>query len=188
MHDEAGALKGHLGTVADITGLKTAEDQVRRQAGITRTVIEAVPVGISPVGRDGRVVFSNSLMNGWDAARGHPPGATVYERALATADLTADPAAYRAGLLAIIGDPDLEAVDRYQFAASGRSFERFTAPARGPAGDLLGRLFVLRDVTAEDVARRATDKFIALASHELRTPLTSVVGYLDVLRRATPGS
>ncbi|MDX6646144.1 MAG: hypothetical protein QOK40_1871, partial [Miltoncostaeaceae bacterium] len=81
----------------------------------------------------------------------------------------------------LVADPRLQALDRYQLAASGRCFERYSAPVHGHAGELLGRLFVLREVTVEERAKQASDEFVALASHELRTPLTSILGYLEAV-------
>jgi signal transduction histidine kinase len=158
-----------------------AEAEVRRQAVITHAVVEAAPVGIALVDRDGQVVLANPMMGEWEELRGEPDGRDVYEKALSVAGLTEDPEAYRAAIEALVADPMRRTVDRYTLTASGRSFERYAAPVSDGAGELIGRLLVLREVTLEDRTRRATDEFIALASHELRTPLTSVMGFLELL-------
>jgi PAS domain S-box-containing protein len=181
LRDERGVPTGYLGTIADFTKRKQAEEALRRQASVIRAVIEGVPAAISLVDRAGGLLLSNAAMDRWDDERGNPPGDTVIDRALASAELTCDPAGYRRRLEALLADPRLQAVDRYQLAASGRCFERYSAPVRDHAGELLGRLFVLRDITAEERAKQASDEFVALASHELRTPLTSILGYLEVV-------
>ena len=181
-----------LGRFAELVGLAIAnadaaaertraEAEVRRQAQITRAVVEAAPVGIALVDRDGQVMLANPMMGEWEELRGAPEGRDVYEKALAVARLTEDPDAYRAGIRALMADPMRRSLDRYALVASGRSFERYAAPVSDGAGELIGRLLVLRDRTLEDRTRRATDEFIALASHELRTPLTSVAGFLELL-------
>jgi len=180
LHGEDGAVTGYLGTIDDFSERKRAEDGLRRQASVIRAVIEGVPAAISLVDRTGRLMMSNAAMDRWDRERGHPSGETVMERALASAELTADPPAYRAGLEALIADPRLQALDTYELIASGRSFERYSAPVHHH-GELLGRLFVLREITAEQRAKQARDEFVALASHELRTPLTSILGYLEAV-------
>jgi signal transduction histidine kinase len=45
----------------------------------------------------------------------------------------------------------------------------------------VGRLVVLREITAEREADRIKDEFFALVSHELRTPLTAIIGYVELV-------
>jgi signal transduction histidine kinase len=78
--------------------------------------------------------------------------------------------------------------------APGRTVERECVPLRA-GGELLGHLWLLRDVTDQAAARRAAveqdrvradlaalrSDFVATVSHELRTPLTSIVGLSTLL-------
>ncbi len=70
---------------------------------------------------------------------------------------------------------------RDEIERDGRVLARFAAPVHDHAGDLLGQLVVLRDITAERESERLKDDFFALVSHELRTPLTSILGYLELV-------
>lgn len=70
---------------------------------------------------------------------------------------------------------------RDEIARDGRVLARFATPVRDNAGDLLGHLVVLRDITAERESERIKDEFFALVSHELRTPLTSILGFLELV-------
>jgi signal transduction histidine kinase len=74
---------------------------------------------------------------------------------------------------------------------AGADFERtlpwycrlrcYTAPVNHCAGAVVGRIFVLRDVTHETEVERQRSAFIATVSHELRAPLTVIQGYSETL-------
>jgi CheY-like chemotaxis protein len=65
---------------------------------------------------------------------------------------------------------------------SGRSFSRYARPVRGENGGLIGRLFGIRETTAEKEADRMKEELVATVSHELRTPLTSILGFTELLQ------
>src|SRR5581483_4604318 len=52
--------------------------------------------------------------------------------------------------------------------------------------ELIGRIFVLRDVTRESEAERMRTALVSTVSHELRSPLTSIKGYTDTLLDGGP--
>lgn len=56
-----------------------------------------------------------------------------------------------------------------------------SAPVHTDDDQFLGRVIVLRDVTAEAEAERLKDAFVSHVSHELRTPLTAIKGYSSLL-------
>jgi len=55
------------------------------------------------------------------------------------------------------------------------------APLVDSAGELAGRVHVLRDVSAEVEADRAMKEFLANVSHELNTPLTPIKAYAQLI-------
>jgi signal transduction histidine kinase/CHASE3 domain sensor protein len=153
----------------------------RREATINRAVLDATVDGIRLVDLQGRTLVANAAIERLTTeAFGLPADSTLQERAV-FADRLTDPDAFGAVMAKIAADPECETHDEFQIADSGRSFQRYTGPVRDASGSLLGRIIVVREVTAERQAERLKDDFVATVSHELRTPLTSVRGYLELV-------
>ena len=55
------------------------------------------------------------------------------------------------------------------------------------AGNYIGRVLALRDVTAEREIADMKNEFVSTVSHELRTPLTSIKGYVDLILDGSAG-
>jgi signal transduction histidine kinase len=51
---------------------------------------------------------------------------------------------------------------------------------------LLGRIFVMRDVTRETEAERMRSALVSTVSHELRSPLAAITGYTDTVLHGGP--
>ena len=71
--------------------------------------------------------------------------------------------------------------DEFELAESGRVFRGSTATVTRPDGTVVGRIWILREMTADRRLERLRDAFLAAVSHELRTPLTSISGFLEML-------
>lgn len=73
---------------------------------------------------------------------------------------------------------------------NGRTLEIFCSPFKAPGGDIIGNVFILRDITRieklEDMAKR-TEKFAAMGemaaniAHEIRNPLGSIELFASLL-------
>ncbi|HZO98323.1 MAG TPA: GAF domain-containing protein [Gaiellaceae bacterium] len=61
------------------------------------------------------------------------------------------------------------------------------AVMREPSGEVAGRIFAFRDISAERVLERMKSDFVSTVSHELRTPLTSIYGFAETLLRSDIG-
>lgn len=82
------------------------------------------------------------------------------------------------------GDPEEEYRREYVLVRPReRIIRHIVAPAYDQAGELIGQVAVLHDITAERAGPRARDELLAVASHELKTPLTSIKGFAQLLRR-----
>ncbi len=155
---------------------------VRRLAAINQAVLDTTTEGIRMVDLEGHTLLTNAALERMAGLQqGFGETGTIWERAAALAERTADPDAFRAAITAVQADPDLEATDEYQFADSGVWIQRFTAPVRDDSGAIVGRIIVLRDITARREADQFKDELLATVSHELRTPLTGILGFAELL-------
>jgi signal transduction histidine kinase/DNA-binding response OmpR family regulator len=174
--------------------LKAHKLILERQADVNRALLDASVDGIRLVDLEGRTLLANSVIE--HLLRdlfGIPKGATLQQGA-AMASLLTDPTSYLATMRAIADDPECATQDSFELSEGGRAFERHTGPVRDAAGELIGRIIVLREITAEREAERLRSEIVgerdtarlkselvATVSHELRTPLTSVLGFAELM-------
>ena len=151
------------------------------QASITRAVLEATVDGIRLVDLEGRTLLANAAITDLTTeVFGLPAESSLFERSV-IAERLRDPAVYRATMERIAADPECETWDEFELADSSRSFRRYTAPVREEPDALIGRIIVVREVTAEREADRLKSELVATVSHELRTPLASILGFTELL-------
>ena len=157
----------------------------RRQTTVTRAVLDSTVDGIALFSLDGRLLLANSTaLRLWEEVL--RDGVPAEERTMtslgrAFAARTEDPSAYNAEATRLLEDPARASVFEYALEADGRAFRRFIAPVPDEDGSLLGRIYVLREVTAEREAERLKTDLVSTVSHELRTPLTSILGFAELL-------
>ena len=174
-----------------LRGRQQAQDEVARLVNINRAVLDAAPDAIFMVDPQGRMLAKNKAGDqlGATAARqsGKPrlgSDASIYER-LRAADLVVDRDRFREAIDEIAADPSLQA--SYDFERTdGQSFRLYTAPVQDAVRQVLGRIFVFRDRSAESEAERMKSDLVATVSHELRTPLASIVGFAELLVERKP--
>jgi signal transduction histidine kinase len=188
-----------LGGGSALAGLRMRATQraLRATAALQSSLIDATLDGICMTDKDGEVLISNKPLRRIAAEIGLPLSGTVPERLLAVSDKMTEPERYRERMLALSTAPGDASIDEFELAGTGRVFRGYTSPVAE------GRIWALREVTADRELDRMRDAFVATVSHELRTPLTSISGflemmedeehalgdsgrqYLDVIRRAT---
>lgn len=178
VHDAGGELIGRLVVVRDVSG----EHEAERLARINGAVLDATRDGIMLAGADGTSEIANQAMQTMlgDVFAVDLPEGTVLERAKAFAAETVDPETYLRPLQAIEQDPSYEGEDEFQLR-SGRWINRYTVPVRTGGAEPVGRLYVLRETTAERATEQLKSELVATVSHELRTPLASVLGFAELL-------
>jgi signal transduction histidine kinase/DNA-binding response OmpR family regulator len=158
-----------------------AEETARREATMTRAVLDANVDGIRLIDREGRTLLANEAIERITTElHALSRDSTFDERAREIADRLVDPASFMRTVEQIARDPEVETLDEFEVVNSGRTFLRYTAPVRH-AGETIGRVVVMREVTTERDAERLKSELVATVSHELRTPLASILGFAELL-------
>ncbi len=162
-----GDLQAQASQLAEL--LQLQEDEVRRRTAVLESVAEGVIVG----DEEGQVAVVNAAAERILGV----PRQRILGRSLGrlTGHTALDPGAD--WKMIAQSDTPLQTV----LELEGKVVRVNAAPVLTPAGDHLGVVAILRDVTKEMEAERAKDEFIAAVSHELRTPLTAIRGYAEVL-------
>ncbi len=142
----------------------------QEEASKVRAILQSIADGVIVVDREGRIILANPASQQiLGTAREELEGRFTSEL----------PGLFQPGGLFAQENPRFELMDRYIHVSS--------TPVITDAGETLGQVYVLRDITREVEADRAKSEFISTVSHELRTPLTSIKGYVDLILLGSVG-
>jgi signal transduction histidine kinase len=171
-----------VGLAAGFSSRRISSDALELQAtgAVQRALLDSTVDGICLTDPSGRVLFANTPLNEISQELGLPPQGTVTERLLALAGRTTEASRFSERMHELAQDP-AASEDEFELSETGRVFRGSTIPVARPDGDLVGRIWTLREVTADRRLERLRDAFVTAVSHELRTPLTSVSGFLELL-------
>jgi signal transduction histidine kinase/CHASE3 domain sensor protein len=184
---------GEIGELArDFNVMASSLDMQRarlaQQNAELQAVLDATLDGICVTDVAGNLLFANRKMDRFWGERGLPSTGTMWDRLAHVARQTTSPEQYFPMFEQMVADPLCEVDAEFTLAADRRSFVGHTEPVKDSSGALVGRIFSVREVTAERKAERMKDEFVATVSHELRTPLTSIVGYVELVRDPVDGA
>ncbi len=171
-----------VGVAAGLSSRRISSDALELQStsALQRALLDSTVDGICLTDLAGNPVLVNTPLQRFALELGLPLHGTVAERLLALADRTTEPARFSERMREL--SRDLAASeDEFELAESGRVFRGYTAPVARRDGTVVGRIWTLREVTAELRLERLRDAFLGAVSHELRTPLTSMSGFLELL-------
>ncbi len=161
--------------------------QAERDArGMLEAVVAQMPVGVTVVSRDGRILYRNraldSILRGVDPALtsatladGSPgiPDCVPAARSLATGEVVV------AEETAVVRDDGTKAV-----------ISQTSAPIHAANGEVAGAVVVTLDETERRELEQVRDAFLGVLSHELRTPVTTIYGSAKLMvargERMTP--
>ena len=162
--------------------LRTSESRRSTTVARQRALLDATIDGICLTDVDGNILIVNEPLVRMAIDLGMPAEGTVAERLLSIADKLADPERYRQRMLEIADSPGEATTDEFELQGTGRVFRGYTSPVSDRRDRPVGRIWTLREVTADKELERMRDAFVATVSHELRTPLTSISGFLEMLQ------
>jgi signal transduction histidine kinase len=173
-----------LGVGSGIVGerLRKSEAMHRNVSALQSALIDSTLDGICLTDAEGNLLISNVRLRRLSVELGIPQVGTIPERLIAMSDRVAEPERYRQRMIELAHSLEAETSDEFELAGTGRVFRGYTAPVHNQVGDIVGRVWTLRDVTADRELDRMRDAFVATVSHELRTPLTSISGFLEMLQ------
>ncbi len=164
--ESSGDELAHVASALDRTARQLEHSFASLETGRRQleTLLNSMQEAVLAVSHDGRVQWSNGVMN---AIARVPTGAPLV-------GAIRDPDALRA----IEGALQTNEVRTSRAAAlsPGRTFSVTAAPL--PGG---GAVAVLHDMTSTERVEKTRRDFIANVSHELRTPLTSIQGFAETL-------
>jgi signal transduction histidine kinase len=171
-----------VGIAAGFSSRRISSDALELQAtsALQQALLDSTVDGICLTDPTGRIVLGNAPLQRFGLELGLPLHGTVTDRLLALADRTTEPARFRERMTELATNA-AESEDEFELTESGRVFRGYTAPVRRADGALVGRIWTLREVTADRRLERLRDAFVAAVSHELRTPLTSISGFVEML-------
>ena len=171
-----------LGAMAGLGGeqLRASIRSQRTVATLQSSLIDSTLDGICLADPEGTILIANAPLRRLAVELGMPPTGTITERLLAIADTVTEPERYRRRMRELADASSEATADEFERVDSGRVFRGFTVPVRDDRR-IVGRVWTLREMTADRELERLRDGFVASVSHELRTPLTSITGFLELL-------
>jgi signal transduction histidine kinase len=171
-----------VGVAAGLSSRRISSDALRLQStsALKRAVLDSTVDGICLTDLAGNPLLANAPLQRFALELGLPLHGTVAERLLALADRTTEPARFSERMHTLARNL-ATSEDEFELAESGRVFRGYTAPVARKDGTVVGRIWTLREVTADRRLERLRDALLNAASHELRTPLTSMSGFLELL-------
>ncbi|MFW5708579.1 MAG: sensor histidine kinase [Chloroflexota bacterium] len=150
--------------------LKTALQQREQDLERLNGILSALNEGIIMQDTEGRIVYINtaarellgSQKNFWETDLG-----MLFNQHRDVTHVDSE--------IAPLGEPSRIQVNNRVLGAQ-------LAAVANEAGERLGTMIVLRDVTRDALADRLKDQFVTAISHELKTPMTVIKGMSEVLK------
>ncbi len=191
----------------DITEMKLADEETKRQKELLQLILESIADGVVVADSNGKFLFFNAAAEqvlGIGATDTTPDQWSDHYGSYLPDALTPYPPNELPLVRAMRGET-VDAVELFTRNAKvpdGRLLSITGRPLRSEDGALQGGVVVFHDVTLQKRAQEALvrakedaertskfkDQFLSTMSHELRTPLNAVLGFSDLLADERYGS
>jgi PAS domain S-box-containing protein len=166
-----------VGTVADITERKRAEEALRESEQRWATTLASIGDAVIATDAAGNITFMNAVaegLTGWKLGEvsGRPvTGAfhIINEKTRETAENPVDRVLREGAIVGLANHTVLVRKDGREVAIDDSG-----APIKDQNGASVGVVLVFRDITERRKVDQLKDEFVGMVSHELRTPLTVV--------------
>ena len=169
---EAGALARTLNQMA--AQLAERMETITRQTDQQKAVFSSMVEGVLAVGADGRILDLNAAAARLlDLPQDHARGRSIQET-VRNPDLQKFVAA------TLTGDGPAES-DIVLYGNEERFLQLHGTALTSPAGQRIGALVVLNDITRVKRLETVRQDFVANVSHELKTPITALKGCVETL-------
>lgn len=178
LYDEVGNVLGITGTATNITELKRAEAALHRSNAVLQAQKEASIDGILIIDENRQIASSNQHFSDlWQIPAAIIQTGSDWQLLECVLALVENPAEFLAQVEYLYQHPEKKSRDEIMLK-DGRTFDRYSAPVRSPAGDYYGRIWYFRDITERkqalsDIQQQAQELETAL--YELQNTQTQLI-------------
>lgn len=186
VRDRRGVVDGTMILILDFTARVRAVAETERLAAEQAATLQHLAEGLLLIDRSGTVTYMNDAaraMLGRDVVGTHVESARTSEYIKAADGTPYSPAT--TGVNRALHAGEITRNINLKVARGGEELmvQSTISPVINAAGERLGAVVLMRDVTRERQIEQQKDDFLAAAAHDLKTPLTIIHGLVQLLER-----